>query len=270
MALSTLRAALRRASSGGAAGIVTWHDDFEFEGAQLLSGGPGAGATHVEPRHNRRMTPRVTDRRFAAVLLDNDGTLIDSTPAVVRSWSTWAAEHDVDLQGLAGYHGMPAGAIIDDVAPHLDREAALQRIIDLEEADTDGVRALPGAVAALTALADHAAIATSATRRLALARLGAAGLPVPEVLVTADDIVHGKPDPEPYLLAARKLGVDPAECLVVEDAPSGLRAARAAGCATLAVLTTSSRDEVSADLVVGDLSDVVFTCASRGIRVALD
>lgn len=268
MALPSIRAALRRASTGGASGIVTWHDEFELEGARWLSGGGGAGAHGSQDWDNPGMQPKVTDRRFAGVLLDNDGTLIDSTPAVVRSWSRWAAEHEVALRSLAGYHGVPAAAIIAEVAPHLDQEAALQRIIDLEEADTHGVQALPGAAAAMAALGDRAAIATSATRSLALARLTAAGIPVPEVLVTADDIAHGKPSPEPYLRAAQRLGVDPADCLVVEDAPSGLSAARAAGCTTLAVLTTCSRSEMSADLVVDDLADLVFTRTRDGVRVA--
>lgn len=269
MALSSICAALRRASTGGVTGIVTWHDEFEFEGARGLSGGRGAATAWATGRDTSGMTRMVTDQRFAGVLLDNDGTLIDSTPAVVRSWGTWAAEHEVDLQTLAGYHGVPAAAIIAQIAPHVDQDAALQRIIDLEEADTEGVLALPGAVAAMTALGHHAAIATSATRSLALVRLAAAGIPVPDVLVTADDVGHGKPSPEPYQLAARLLGVPPAECLVVEDAPSGLSAARAAGCATLAVLTTSSRTEVSADLVVDDLSQVVFTRTSAGVSVTL-
>ena len=269
MALALIRAALRRASTGGATGIVTSHDEFEFEGARLLPGGQGGGAPRQTDTDNARMDHALTNRRFAGVLLDNDGTLIDSTPAVVRSWSRWAREHDVGLDSLTGYHGVPAAAIIAEVAPHLDQDAALQRIIDLEQDDTDGVSALPGALAAMTALDDLGAIATSATRPLALARLHAAGLPVPKVLVTADDITHGKPSPEPYLLAARRLKVQPSECLVVEDAPSGLSSARAAGCATLAVLTTSSRADLSADLIVEDLSQVVFIRSHDGVRVAL-
>lgn len=215
------------------------------------------------------MTIPLSDRTFAAVLFDNDGTLIDSTPAVVRSWSIWAQEYEVDMLDLAGYHGVPAAAIIAEVAPHADQQAALQRIIDIEESDTDGVQALPGAVEALSALGGLAAIVTSATRGLAVARLNAAGIPLPDALVTADDITRGKPDPEPYLLAAEWLGVDPASCLVVEDAPSGLRAGRAAGSATLAVLTTSERRELEADLVVSDLAEVEFVAQDGGVRLIM-
>jgi sugar-phosphatase len=214
------------------------------------------------------MTTPLTDRTFAAVLFDNDGTLIDSAPAVVRAWTTWADEHGVDIFTLQGFHGVPAVGIIEAVAPHLDQDAALARIIELEEADTTDVLALPGAVDALNVLGDRAAIATSATRDLALARLHAAGIPLPEVIVTVEDITHGKPHPEPYQLAARLIGVDPADCLVVEDAPSGLASARAAGCATLAVVTTGERHELEADLVVPDLSHVRFAVGARGVSVA--
>lgn len=218
---------------------------------------------------NRAVNTPLTDRVFAAVLFDNDGTLIDSTPAVERSWATWALEHGVDLRSLAGYHGMPSAAIIAAAAPRVDQDAALRRIIELEEGDTEGVVALPGAIAALSRLGPRAAIATSATRDLALTRLARAGIPRPAVLVTADDITRGKPDPEPYLLAAERLGVDPRDCLVVEDAPSGLASARAAGCATLAVVTTGQRHELDADLVVTDLSAVDFALTEQGARLGL-
>ncbi|MCE0486519.1 HAD-IA family hydrolase [Ornithinimicrobium sediminis] len=215
------------------------------------------------------MTTPLTHRTFAAVLFDNDGTLIDSAPAVVRAWTTWAAEHGVDILTLRGFHGVPAAGIIQAVAPHLDQQAALARIIELEESDTTDVLALPGAVEALTALGPRAAIATSATRGLALARLHAAGIPLPEVIVTVEDITHGKPHPEPYLLAAERVGADPADCLVVEDAPSGLTSARAAGCATVAVVTTGERHELEADLVVPDLSHVRFGTTSGRVALSL-
>jgi mannitol-1-/sugar-/sorbitol-6-phosphatase len=213
------------------------------------------------------MTTPLTDRTFAAVLFDNDGTLINSAPAVIRAWSIWAEEHGVDVFALQGFHGVPAAGIIQTVAPHLDQPAALARIIELEEGDTTDVVALPGAVEALTVLSSRAAIATSATRGLAVARLEAAGIPVPEVFVTVDDITHGKPHPEPYLVAAERIGADPADCLVVEDAPSGLASARAAGCATLAVVTTGEREELEADLVVPDLSHVQFAVGARGVTL---
>lgn len=203
------------------------------------------------------------------MLFDNDGTLIDSTEAVRRSWGRWAIEHDVDPFSLTGFHGVPAAAIVAAVLPDGDQESALARIVAIEESDTAGVVALPGAAEALTALGPHAAIATSATHDLARARLEAAGLGIPDVMVSADDITHGKPDPEPFLLAAQRMGVDPAHCLVIEDAPSGLTSGRAAGCATLAVVSTHQEHELSADLIVPDLSHVEFVTETEGVRFRL-
>lgn len=208
-------------------------------------------------------------RDFAAVIFDMDGTLIDSTPAVNRSWTTWATEFGVTREQLDGNHGVPAAAIAAKVLP-ADRVAeAVARIAALELADVEGVVPLPGAVRAMAELAGvpHA-IATSSTAPLAAARLAASELAPPDVLVTADDVERGKPAPDPFLLAARRLGVDPGDCLVVEDAPQGLVAARAAGCTTLAVITTTPRDELSADAIVPDLGAVRWQPRDGG-RVAL-
>ncbi|MGC1208131.1 MAG: HAD-IA family hydrolase [Ornithinimicrobium sp.] len=213
------------------------------------------------------MTPPLTDRTFAAVLFDNDGTLSDSTEAVRRSWTAWAREHDLDPSSLLGFHGVPAAAIVKQVLAPGDHDTAMARIVKLEEGDTEGVVALPGAARALHSVGDCGAIVTSATRRLAVLRLEAAGLDIPEVMVTVDDITRGKPDPEPYLLAAQHLKADPTQCLVVEDAPSGLASAKAAGCATLALLTTTSSEELDADLIVPDLSHVRFVRDADGVRL---
>lgn len=207
-------------------------------------------------------------RTFAAVLFDNDGTLVDSTPAVERSWLAWAAQYGVDPASLQGYHGVPAAGIIAAVAPHVDADEALARITELEVADTRDVVALAGAVAAVEAIgAARCAVVTSATRELGLVRLEAAGIPLPEVIITFDDVEHGKPHPEPFLTAAARLGVDPRECLVVEDAPSGLEAAKAAGCATLALTSTSPAEALRADAVVTNLARVRFVSSPEGVRV---
>lgn len=211
----------------------------------------------------------LTTRTFDAVLFDNDGTLVDSSASAERAWIAWGTEYDVDITSLHGLHGVPAAAIIAERAPGLDQAAALQRIIDLETADVDDVTALPGAADALAALGARATIATSATRDLAVRRLEAVGLPVPPDLVTVEEISRGKPDPEPYLLAAERMGADPARCLVVEDAPSGLASARAAGMASLAVTTTNAADDLDDDLVVPDLSAVRFIVDDDGVRLTL-
>ncbi|MGB5953763.1 MAG: HAD-IA family hydrolase [Ornithinimicrobium sp.] len=215
---------------------------------------------------NASMT--VLNRTFAAVLFDNDGTLIDSTPVVRRAWGTWAKEHGVDPDRWQDFHGVPAADIVASLLPDGDQEAALARIVELEESDTEGIRTLPGAAQALSAVAGRGAVVTSATRNLAVARLEAAELPVPEVLISADDISAGKPDPEPYLLGAQRMGVRPQDCLVVEDAPSGVTAGHAAGCAVLSVVTTTAREDLSADHIVPDLSHVRFTLVDDGVVVS--
>ncbi len=198
-------------------------------------------------------------RAFAAVLFDLDGTLIDSTPAVERSWARWAVERGIPRTGFTVSHGVPARQVLRTFLPEPEVEAGLARIEQLEMEDLTGVVLLPGALAALGALgAGAAAIVTSGTVALATTRIRATGLPVPAVLVTASDVAVGKPDPAPYLLAAARLGVDPARCLVVEDAPAGLVAGRAAGCATLALATTHPVQELhpAADAVVASLAAV--------------
>lgn len=208
------------------------------------------------------------DRTFAAVIFDNDGTLVDSTGSVLRSWVRWAQEHDVDPYALQGFHGVPAAGIIAAVAPHVDADAALARIEEIEVADVDDVVALPGAIAALETLPDKlSAIATSATRPLADVRLRAAGITPPTATVTIEDVDRGKPAPDPFVVAAQRLGADPADCLVVEDAPSGITGARAAGCAVLAVTTNHTADELEADLVVGSLAEVTFSVEAGRVRV---
>lgn len=203
------------------------------------------------------MARDLTTIGFAAVIFDMDGTLIDSTPAVLRAWARWAEEHGLPAERLQGFHGVPSAGVVRAVLAPERTAAGIERINELELTDVHDIVVLPGAAEALLELpAAQIAIATSCTTPLAAARIGASGLQPPAVLVTASDVVHGKPAPDPFLLAAQRLGVDPADCLVVEDAPKGLQAAKAAGCATLALVTTTPREELDADLVVSDLSAV--------------
>ncbi|MEI2777278.1 MAG: HAD-IA family hydrolase [Tetrasphaera sp.] len=216
---------------------------------------------------------RLLKRTYAAVLFDMDGTLIDSAPSVLRSWTIWSGEFGIDLEQLKTFHGVPAsGVIAHFLAPEV-HERADARLRELEIADAVGIPILPGGAEALAALAGsgRVAIATSCTADLAEARVAASGLAAPPVLVTASECTRGKPDPEPYLRAAERLGVDPRECLVVEDATAGLAAARAAGCATLALTTTTRADVIAAagdaDAIVPDLSAVRFVVTSEGVRI---
>ncbi|MBM6405380.1 HAD-IA family hydrolase [Phycicoccus sp. CSK15P-2] len=213
----------------------------------------------MSPTHS----PAPSHRVFRAVLLDLDGTLVDSTPAVERSWVRWCEEFGVEPERLARQHGVPARQIIGSVLPGQRFGEALARIHDLEVADTDGVVPLPGAVELLDTLAGAGvptAVVTSCDDVLADVRIRAAGLPRPELVVTASDVAHGKPFPDPWLVGAERLGVDPADCLVVEDAVAGLQAARDAGCGgRVALLSTTPREalEPLADLVVTDVAELL-------------
>jgi mannitol-1-/sugar-/sorbitol-6-phosphatase len=189
-----------------------------------------------------------------AVLSDLDGVLVDSTAAVVRSWEAWGARHGLDGRAIVeGNHGRPARAVIAELLPaggDVDAEAAA--LEDAEVADTAGVVAMPGAAEVLAG--PVVAIVTSCTLRLARARLAAAGLPEPAVLVGADAVARGKPAPDPYLLAAKRLGTAPADCVVLEDAPAGVAAGRAAGMTVWAVATTHAPEALrDADRIAPDL-----------------
>ena len=197
-------------------------------------------------------------RVFAAVLFDMDGTLTDSAPSVERCWTLWGARRGLPREDVLLAHGIPARQILAMMVKDHEIDEQLAVIERMEIEDCAGVVPLPGAIAALSGVGPRAAIVTSCTRDLFLVRSLVAGLPVPKTVVTASDVELGKPDPAPYLLAARRLGVDPRSCLVVEDAPAGLAAGRAAGCSTLAVTTTHRRSELHADLTVGDLSELRF------------
>lgn len=215
----------------------------------------------------------VTGELFRAVLLDSDSTLVDSEAAVARSWEGWADRYGVPLDQLGETHGMPSRQTIArlnrQLGLGLDLEEAGAVFDEIELSDLDDVVALPGAREALEALAGRGAVVTSAGRPLATARLRSAGLTPPAVLVCADEVERGKPDPDPYLHAATRLGVEAARCLVVEDSAAGVRSGRAAGAATLALLTTTPEEELGwADLVVPDLSAVRFHVEADGVRVS--
>lgn len=206
----------------------------------------------------------------AALLFDNDGTLVSSMESVRRCWTRWAVEYGITEEDFARIelHGRPAAEIAADLLPADVVAEAVARIEQLEVEDVaGGVVLLPGTAELLDRLpADRWAVVTSATRRLAEARLEEVGIR-PKNLIAADDISRGKPDPEPYLLGAHRLGVDPARCVVFEDAPAGLASGRAAGMRTVALATTHHRSELLADVVVNDLSAVSALATHRGVEI---
>jgi sugar-phosphatase len=208
-----------------------------------------------------------------ALLFDNDGTLVSSLESVRRCWTRWAAEFGITAEDFARVelHGRTAVAIAADLLPADVVPAAVARIeaLEVEDVPNGGAVLLPGTRDFLDSLpADRWAVVTSATRRLAEARLAHAGI-LPKTLVVAEDVTRGKPDPEPYLLAARQLGVDPARCVVFEDAPAGLQAGRAAGMITVALATTHEAHELDADLVVSDLSALSALVSDGGVEISV-
>lgn len=212
----------------------------------------------------------VTLGPFAGIIFDLDGTLVDSHDAMVRAYTIWAGEYGVDLDELPNHLGMPSESLAKALIPADKADEAARRIEYLETSDAEGVVALPGAVEALEALTGQpVAIGTSCTLDLLQARGAAAGLPMPQVLVTRDQVDAGKPAPDTFLTACQRLGIDPETALVVEDAPAGIKAARAAGCTSLGVLTNRSADDLGADAHVADLSHVTWEVTGDGILVSL-
>ncbi|GLZ55505.1 hypothetical protein Acsp07_51220 [Actinomycetospora sp. NBRC 106378] len=186
-----------------------------------------------------------------AVLFDMDGTLVDSDAVVERVWRAWARENDVDEDlVLATMPGRPAADTVREVRPDLDAEAHGRAQLAKEYNDLDGVVAAPGAHELVAALTVPWAVVTSADARLAGLRLGAAGI-TPPLLVTRDQLTHGKPHPEGYLRAAELLGADPTRCLVVEDTATGAAAGKAAGA------RVAGLKGIDADLPITSLTDLL-------------
>jgi sugar-phosphatase len=194
-----------------------------------------------------------------AILFDLDGVLVDSTPCVTRVWKAWALEHGLDAEYVVHVaHGQRTIETVRTVAPHLDAQRETDLVEQRELNDTDGLRLLPGAKDLLTSLPPgRYAIVTSGTRQLATKRLRVAGLPVPSKMITADDVTHGKPDPEPYLAGAAALGFQPKACLVFEDAPSGIQSAKSGNMIAVGLTTTyRAGDLLEADFIIPSLDAV--------------
>ena len=205
------------------------------------------------------------------VLFDMDGTLVDSTPVVERIWGRWAAKHGIDLVPLLQIsHGRPTIETLSIVAPHLATPEEAARL-DTEESDEpDGLRPVQGAAELIASLpADRWGVVTSAGRRLAVSRLTAAGLPIPPVLVTSDDVERGKPDPAAYLEAARRFAVAADRAVVFEDTSVGIASGRAAG-ATVIGVTTTFPSLSDCDYSVQDLRAIRRVSGNAPIRLVID
>jgi sugar-phosphatase len=212
--------------------------------------------------------------RCSAFLFDLDGVLIDSTPAVQRVWARWAREHGFDPDAVVAHaHGRPSLNTVRHFLPDGDHESENREVERREIEDVEGIVVLPGAVELLTSLPSHRwTIATSCTRRLAEVRLRAAGLPIPQCMVTSTDVTRGKPDPEPFLKAAAKLGFPAPHCIVCEDVPAGVRAGKAAGARVVALRTTFPGAELcvaGADFVVNSCADISVTESAGSLALHL-
>ena len=197
-------------------------------------------------------------------LFDLDGTLVNSKPAVERAWIKLAQEAQIPLEKMVGLHGIPAeqslrmlleGRSEDEIRSWVDR------IEYLESSDTDGVIAIPGAKNLLNELNNRSipwTIVTSCTIPLALSRVKAAGIEMPDHSVTFNDVKLGKPHPEPFILGAKRIGLDPNQCWVVEDAPAGVKSGKSAGCTVAAVLTSHLKEQLQeADHFLNHLDELL-------------
>ena len=204
--------------------------------------------------------------RCAAILFDLDGVLLDSTRVVAAQYTRWALENGLDpSMVMHAAHGVRTIEVIQRVAPHLDAEAETRKI-EQREAAADEVVRMPGAVELVNSIPKGRwCVVTSGTRFLATARMRRFGVPVPEILVTADDVQRGKPHPEPYLRGAELLKVNPAECVVVEDAPAGIQAARAAGMKVISLPSTYPASQLrEADAIVSGLAKIRVSVDGAG------
>ena len=209
----------------------------------------------------------------AAMLFDLDGVLVDSTGSVTRQWRRWAEEQNLDPDKVVEIaHGVRTIEIVRRLATHLDADAEVVRLEKREADDYEGVSVMPGAAELLRAIPeDRWCVVTSGTRYLATSRLKFANLPTPTVLVSADDVSKGKPHPEPYLMGAKLLGMNPAHCLVIEDAPAGIRAAHAGGMKAIGITSTYPASGLhEADAVVQKLGQIKVGDIRGGSGLAIE
>jgi sugar-phosphatase len=195
----------------------------------------------------------------AAILFDLDGVLVDSTASVTRQWRRWAEDNNIDPQKVLDIaHGVRTIEIVRRLAPHVDAEAEALMLEKREADDQEGVSVMPGAADLLASIPEGRwCVVTSGTRYLATARLKLGNLPIPNVLVSANDVSKGKPDPQPYLMGAKLLGINPEECLVIEDAPAGIRAAHAGGMKVIGITSTYPASGLQeADSVIEKLGEL--------------
>lgn len=205
--------------------------------------------------------------KFAAFLFDMDGTVLNSIAAAERVWTKWAERHGLDVAVfLPTIHGKRAIETIGGLKlPGVDAVAEADALLKAEMDDLEGIVPIPGAVAFLESLPrDRWAIVTSAPRELALLRIKAAGIPVPATMVTAEDVSHGKPAPDCFLLAAKRLGVEARDCLVFEDAPAGIAAGEASGASVMVIAATHVHPMVTSHPTIHSYDEIGIAVDDKG------
>jgi mannitol-1-/sugar-/sorbitol-6-phosphatase len=210
----------------------------------------------------------------AAILFDLDGVLVDSTRSVSRQYRLWAQRANLDPRLAEDVpHGVRAIEIVRRLAPHLDAEAEVEKLERMEAEDQEGVSVMPGAAELLKSIPEGRwCVVTSGTRYLATCRLKYAKLPIPRVMVSADEVSKGKPDPEPYLTGARLLGINATECLVIEDAPAGIEAAHAGRMKVIGITSTYAASALEANVVIQKLAQITVsqTVTAPGLVVKVE
>ena len=256
---------------------ILWDRDIVASGSYLslrLRSDLKSIGVHTSNRARANRPVEMTQISCAALLFDMDGVLINSTPAVARVWRRWAIEHGFDPEEvIARAHGRPSLTTVKEYLPNADHQLENREVERREIEDLDGVIPLPGALELLASLPeDRWTIVTSCTRALAEVRIKAAGLPLPKKLITSNDIVHGKPHPDPYLKGASILGFSPADCVVLEDVPAGIRSGKAAGSRVIAFRTTdheAALRDAGADWILNNCSDIRLLESRSGLKLDL-
>jgi sugar-phosphatase len=210
----------------------------------------------------------------SAILFDLDGVLVDSTSSVSRQYRLWAQKANLDPRTVENIpHGVRSVDVVRQLAPHLDAEAEVKKIEKMEAEDQGGVVVMPGAAELLESIPEGRwCVVTSGTRYLATCRLKHANLPTPRVMVSADDVSKGKPDPEPYLTGARLLGMKASDCLVIEDAPAGIEAAHAGGMKVIGMTSTYPASALRADVVIQKLAQIKVNSrdCGQGLTISVE